>query len=87
MKDTVPASEWVVDARKEALLLTFRVNSKDEFLDRLCQNKFGSDWHIQPQGAEAVPLAEWIKTRPGLAPTTQATPATGATDHAPEASP
>jgi hypothetical protein len=87
LKDTVPATEWVVDARKEALLLTFRVNSKEEFLERLCQNKFGSDWYIQPRGAEAVPLAEWIKARPGLAPTTQGTPATEATDDPPAGTP
>src|SRR5688500_5378531 len=48
LKETLPAREWVADARKEALWLTFRASSREEFLDRLCKNKFGSDWYIQP---------------------------------------
>ena len=61
LKDTVPAKEWVVDARKEALWQTFRVNSRSELVERLTRNKFGSEWYIQPNGAGAVPLAEWLK--------------------------
>jgi hypothetical protein len=61
LKDTVPARQWVTDARKEALWLTFRAASRDELLDRLCKNKFGSEWHIQPAGGGAVPLADWVR--------------------------
>jgi hypothetical protein len=61
LKDTQPAKEWVVDARKEAVLLVFRATSRDELLDRLTQNKFGSDWYLQPKGEKPVPLKEWVK--------------------------
>ena len=64
LKDVVPASEWVVGARKEALWLTFRCKSKSELLTRLTEDKFGSDWYIQASADEdpaPVPLAEWIR--------------------------
>ena len=61
LKSVVPAAEWVVDARKEALWLSFRASSKDELLTRLCENKFGSPWFIQLPGKEAVLLVEWLK--------------------------
>ena len=61
LKDTQPAAEWVVAARKEALWLTFRVKSKQELLERLTKNMYGSDWHIQLPGKEPLPLAEWLK--------------------------
>ena len=61
LKETQPAREWVVDARKEAVLLVFRAGSRDELLDRLCKNKFGSDWYIQPKGGQPVTLAEWVR--------------------------
>lgn len=62
LKETVPAKEWVVDARKEALVLVFRAHSKDELLDGLCKNMYGSDWYIQPKGAEAITLRQWIES-------------------------
>ncbi len=62
LKDTQPAKEWVVAARKEGLWLTFRAKSKAELLDGLTKNKFGSDWYAQPPaGGEAVPLRDWLK--------------------------
>jgi hypothetical protein len=61
LKETQPAREWVVDARKEAVLLVFRAHSRDELLDHLCKNKYGSDWYLQPKGAAPVTLAEWIR--------------------------
>lgn len=59
LKDPQPATEWVASARKEAVWLTFRADSRDELLGRLCRNKFGSDWMIQVGGAEPVTLASW----------------------------
>jgi hypothetical protein len=61
LKSLMPVSEWVVDARKEALWLSFRASSKSELLTRLCENKFGSPWFIQFPGEEAVLLIEWLK--------------------------
>jgi hypothetical protein len=61
LKDTLPAREWAVDARKEAVWLVFLAHSRQDLLDRLCRNKFGSDWYIQPKGQPPVPLAQWIR--------------------------
>lgn len=61
LKDTMPTKEWVVGARKEALLLTVTARSRGEMLERLAKNKFGSDWHLQVDGAEPVPLAGWLR--------------------------
>lgn len=62
MKDTVPVKDWVTGARKEALWLTFRANSKAELLDRLGKNKFGSAWYFAPTGGgQPVPLIDFIK--------------------------
>ena len=61
LKSPQPAAEWVAGARKEALWLTFRANSRDELLARLSETKFGSAWHIQVPGAAVpVPLKDWI---------------------------
>jgi hypothetical protein len=56
-----PAKEWVVAARKEALLLTFVVKSKKELLKRLADNKFGYPWYIRFEDKPAVTLMEWLK--------------------------
>lgn len=61
LKSVMPVGEWVVDARKEALWLTFRVKSHSELLERLCENKFGSSWFIQFEDKEPVPLIDWLK--------------------------
>jgi hypothetical protein len=61
LKDTQPAAEWAVAARKEALWLTLRVKSKQELLERLTKNMYGSEWYIQLPGKEPQALAEWLK--------------------------
>jgi len=62
MKDAVSVQDWVTAARKEALWLTFRANSKAELLDRLGKNKFGSPWYFVPAaGGAAVPLIDYLK--------------------------
>jgi len=73
LKDPVPAAEWVAGARKEALWQTLRAKSQRELLDRLCETKFGSAWHIQFGDAETVPLREWVigKLPPAEQPTTR----------------
>ena len=63
LRDPQPAAEWVTAARKEALWLSFRAKSKEELLDRLCETKFGSDWHLQLPNEEPVLLKEWIQKR------------------------
>jgi hypothetical protein len=61
LSDPVPAAEWVVDARKEAVVLSFRAKSRRELLQRLCQNKFGSPWLIRIGDAAPQPLQEWLE--------------------------
>jgi hypothetical protein len=61
LKNPVPAREWVVGARKEAVLLTILANSKVEFATRLTRNKFHSAWYIQMGEQEPVPLLDWLK--------------------------
>jgi hypothetical protein len=61
LKDTVPVQDWVTGARKEALWLTFRANSKAELLDRLGKNKFGAAWYFAPATGEPVQLIEFLK--------------------------
>lgn len=60
LKDVIDAKEWVVAARKEAVLQTFRAKSKAEILKRLCKNKFGSDWMFQSGESEPIPLIDWL---------------------------
>jgi len=57
----VPAKEWTVAARKEALVLTAVVKSRQEFLDRLSQNLFHRPWHIQFASQEPQPLRDWLR--------------------------
>jgi hypothetical protein len=61
LKNPIPAKEWVVAARKEALLLTVLAKSQKELADRLMKNKFGSPWYLQVPGREPTPLLEWLK--------------------------
>jgi hypothetical protein len=60
MKDLVPVQDWVREARREALWLTFRASSKAELLDRLGKNKFGSKWYYAPPAGEPVPLIDFV---------------------------
>jgi hypothetical protein len=61
LKNPVPAREWVVGARKEAILLTILSNSKAEFGTRLTRNKFHSPWYIQIGEQEPLTLLDWLK--------------------------
>jgi hypothetical protein len=61
LKDTLPAREWAVGARKEAVLLTVVAHSRRELATRLGKNKFGAPWYIQVGGAEPVPLLDWLR--------------------------
>ncbi|MBL4847433.1 MAG: hypothetical protein JKY65_18095 [Planctomycetes bacterium] len=62
LKNLLPAAAWVRDARKEALWLTFRAKSKAELFERLCKNKFGSDWIVElAEGKQS--LANWFAER------------------------
>ncbi len=60
LKELLPASEWVVAARKEGLWLSFRAKSKKELFERLTKTKFGAAWHIQFDNAEPTSLADWL---------------------------
>jgi hypothetical protein len=61
LKNTKPAAEWAVGARKEALFLALLVKSKKEMLTRLAKNKFGSNWYIQFPDKDPVPLLDWLR--------------------------
>ncbi|MDB5392122.1 MAG: hypothetical protein JWM11_7768 [Planctomycetaceae bacterium] len=61
LKNVLPAREWVVGARKEALFLTVVAKSKQELLTRLVENKFGSHWYIQLENQNPVDLIDWLK--------------------------
>src|SRR5262249_49336432 len=61
LKSPVPAKEWVVGARKEALFLTVLASSKKDFVTRLTRNKFHFPWYIQLADTEPVTLADWLK--------------------------
>ena len=74
LKDVVPAKEWVIAARKEALWLTFRVKSREELLERLCKNMFGSAWHIEAEGAKPVRLMDWLRANHPESMSAQMTP-------------
>lgn len=61
LKNLQPAKEWVVAARKEALLLTLLATSKQELVRRLATTKFGGSWMLQFDGMEPVPMLDWLK--------------------------
>jgi hypothetical protein len=63
LKDARPASEWTVDARKEAVYLAFAASSRAELLDRLTKNKFGREWLIQEGEKPPVKLREWLQRK------------------------
>ncbi len=68
LKDLQPAEEWVAGARKEALWLLVRTKTKDEMLEKLCKNIYGSDWYIQMKDAEPEKLSDWINQTLQLEP-------------------
>jgi hypothetical protein len=57
----VPAAEWVVGGRKEALFLVLVGRSRADILRGLTRNKFGSPWYIELEGKEPVTLLDWVK--------------------------
>lgn len=61
IKNTVPVTEWLSGARKEALFLTLLVRSKKEMAQRLCRTKLGFHWWIQPPGQEPTRLVDWLR--------------------------
>ncbi len=61
LKETLPTRDWVVGARKEAVWQTFRCKSKEELVQRLCENMYGSKWWIQVGETPPQPLEDWIR--------------------------
>jgi hypothetical protein len=61
LKNPVPAKEWVVGARREALVLSLLARSRAEMLTRLGKNKFGFNWYLQVGDGEPVTLIDWLK--------------------------
>jgi hypothetical protein len=61
LKNTRPAAEWAVGARKEALFLSLLVKSKKEMLTRLAKTKFGSHWYIQLPDKQPATLLDWLR--------------------------
>src|SRR5262245_6602155 len=63
LKDPVPAKEWVVAARREALVMAFLVKSRQEMLTRLAKNWYGSPWYLQLGDREPVALLDWLQAQ------------------------
>ena len=61
LKNTRPAAEWVVGARREALVLTILVKSKKEMLTRLGKTKLGANWMIELPDKEPMTLIDWLR--------------------------
>ena len=61
LKQSLPAKEWAVGARKEAVYLTVVTKSKKDLVTRLADNWLGSPWYIQIEGKEPVKLLDWLK--------------------------
>lgn len=61
IKDPIPAAEWVVGARREALWLALRVRSRAEVAEGLCANYRGAHWYIQVGNSETLALLEWLR--------------------------
>jgi hypothetical protein len=61
LKNPLPAKEWVLAARKEALLLTALARSKKDLVTRLTHTKFGSPWYLQGKDQEPVALLDWLR--------------------------
>lgn len=63
LKGTVPAGEWVIGARKEAMWLSFRARSRKDLLDRLTKTKFGSRWQMVGTDGQPTPMDRWLGDR------------------------
>lgn len=53
------AAEWATQARREAMVLLWRANSKKELLDRITRNFYGFEW-VMRQGGETASLKDWL---------------------------
>lgn len=65
MKKAEKLSEWMVNARKEALMLVFKEKSKEDILYKLSTTAplpKRHPWFIQVAGAAPVSLEEWIRS-------------------------
>lgn len=56
LKNQTPAKEWVVGARKRALLWTLLAKSKQDLLARMTKS-----WYIQIGEHEPVTMQDWLK--------------------------
>jgi hypothetical protein len=61
LKDLIPSADWARDTRKEALWLTVRASTKQEVLERIAKNKFGSSWYFTAPGIEPITLIEFLR--------------------------
>ena len=61
LKHPLPAKEWAVGARKEAVYLTVVAKSKKDLVTRLANNWLGSPWYLQVEGKEPVKLLDWLE--------------------------
>lgn len=61
LDEPVAAAEWVVSARKVAMVDVFRARSRADVLRLICTNWRRGDWHIQIGGETPVKLADWVK--------------------------
>jgi hypothetical protein len=62
LKDVISSADWARDSRKEALWLTVRASTKQELLDRMGTNKFGSDWYYTAPGIEPIKLIDFLRS-------------------------
>jgi hypothetical protein len=61
LKDVIPSADWARDTRKEGLWLTLRASTKQELLDRIGKNKFGSSWYFTAPGIEPMTLIDFLR--------------------------
>ncbi len=61
IKDTRPVSEWVADARKEALFWMLLVSTKKDMAVKLAKTKLGFNWLIEVPGKQPERLLDWMK--------------------------
>lgn len=62
LKSPEPAGNWLVHARKEAVILVLKSNSKEEILRGLCRTLImGNKIGIKIGDAPAMPLEEYVK--------------------------
>ncbi len=63
LKELKPAQQWAVAARREAVYYSFRVTSKEEMLEKLTTNIYGSEWYIQLNGEKPQKLSAWLTSK------------------------